>query len=84
MTPVPGEAGRSSTLVASLLARLLDRRRNLARLAGAKADLPRAIAGDDNGREREVLAALHHLGDAVDMNDCFSKLGLSVHHLSNP
>ena len=39
-----------------------------------------AAAGDDHGGERKVLAALHDLGNAVNMNDCLGEFALSVHH----
>ena len=40
--------------------------RDLARLAGAITDMPGSVAHHHQGREAQVLAALHHFGDAVD------------------
>src|SRR5579885_38603 len=51
------------------LGRLADRFRHLARLAVAVADAALLVADDDERREREALAALHHLGDAVDVDE---------------
>src|SRR2546425_7342398 len=47
----------------------LDRQRNFARFARAKADMARFIAHHDQRRERQVLSAFHNLGDAIDRND---------------
>src|SRR5207244_5370732 len=55
-----------------LLCRLhafLDRQRNFARFAGAKANMARFIAHNNQRRERQVLSAFHDLGDAIDRND---------------
>ena len=59
-----------------LLGRLADRLRHLARLAGAVADPALAVADDDERREAEAPAALHHLGDAVDADELFGELAL--------
>ena len=46
--------------------RLADRLGHLARLAGAVADAAALVADDDDRREGEAPAALHHLRDAID------------------
>src|SRR5260370_20412732 len=51
-----------------LLGRLADRLRHLACLARAIADPALAIADNDEGRETEPPAALHHLDDAIDVD----------------
>src|SRR6185437_1125498 len=48
--------------------RLADRFRHFARLAVAVADTALLVADDDEGCEREALAALHHLRDAIDVD----------------
>ena len=48
---------------------LLDRRRHFLRLADAEADHAVAVADDDQRAEAQVLAALDHLGHAVDRDD---------------
>src|SRR6266567_3003005 len=53
---------------------LLDRCRNLFRLAVADADPAVAVADDDERREREAPAALDHLRNAVDGDDCLLEL----------
>ena len=57
-----------------LLGRLADRLRHLAGLAGAMADAALAVADDDQRREAEAPAALHHLGDAVDADQLLDQL----------
>src|SRR5205814_681328 len=47
----------------------LDGGRDFLGLAGAVADLPLAVADDDEGAEAEVLAALDDLRHAVDVDD---------------
>src|SRR6185312_8728844 len=61
---------------ARLLGRLADRLRHLARLAGAVADAALAVADDDDRREAEAPAALHHLGDTVDADELLDKIAL--------
>src|SRR5690606_32411177 len=41
-------------------------------------DAALAVADDDDRRKAEALAALHHLGDAVDANELFNELRLCV------
>ena len=99
ITPVPAEAGLSSTRPApkapSDLVRdrgaldrhldqvllgdldaLADRHRHFLRLAGAVADAALAVADHHQRGEGEVLAALDHLGDAVDVDDLLDELAL--------
>src|SRR5439155_2008358 len=47
---------------------LRDRERNLPRLPVADADAVDLVADHDERRERETTAALHDLGDAVDLD----------------
>src|SRR5690606_11909086 len=56
--------------------RLADRFRHFARLAVAEANAALLVANDDEGREREVLTALHDLGDAVDGDELINELAL--------
>ena len=51
------------------LGRLADRLRHLARLAVAEADPALLVADHDQRGETEAPAALHHLGDAVDVDE---------------
>src|SRR5690606_34262415 len=51
------------------LGRLADCLRHFARLAVAEADAALLVADDDERGEAEATAALHHLGDAVDVNE---------------
>ena len=97
ITPVPGEAGRSSTRAApnrpstscvivwpcfgtreQVLLRVVDglrdRERHLARLAVADADAVDLVADHDERGEREPPAALHDLGDAVDLDHALLEL----------
>src|SRR5262249_13713521 len=53
---------------------LLDGHRDFLRLARAVADPALAVADDDERGEREVLAALDDLRDAVDMDDAVDQL----------
>src|SRR5262249_23489274 len=55
-------------VLAGVLDRLLDRERNLSRLAVADPDHGILVADRDQGGERETPAALDHLGDAVDLD----------------
>ena len=48
---------------------LLDGRRHFFRLPDTEANHAMAIADDDERTEAQVLATLHHLGDAVNGND---------------
>jgi hypothetical protein len=53
---------------------LRDRERDLARLAVADAHARHLVADHDERREREAPAALHDLGDAVDLDDALLEL----------
>ena len=98
ITPVPGEAGLSSTrdaectpidlvgdrgavhrhleeVLAGALDALLDRDRDLVRLAVADADLRLLVAHHHERGEREAAAALDDLGDAVDLDDPLLQVG---------
>jgi hypothetical protein len=54
--------------------RLGDRLGHLAGLAVAEAGAALAVADDDQSREAEALAALHRLGDAVDVDELLDQL----------
>src|SRR5215218_5599993 len=56
---------------------LLDRDRNLVRLAVADADLRLLVAHDDERREREATAALDDLGDAVDLDHALLQIAVA-------
>ena len=56
-------------VLARVLDGLRDRERHLTRLPVAQADAVDLVADDDERREREPPAALHDLGDAVDLDD---------------
>ena len=58
--------------------RLADRFRHFARLAVAEAGAALAVADDDQRREAEALAALHRLGDAVDVDELLDQLLAAV------
>src|SRR5581483_6062464 len=58
--------------------RLADRFRHLARLAVAEADAALLVADDDQRGEAETPAALHDLGDAVDVNELVDKLAVAL------
>jgi hypothetical protein len=60
------------------LGRLADRLRHLARLAVAEADAALLVADDDEGGEAEAPAALHHLGDAVDVDELVDQTALAI------
>ena len=76
--------------------RLADGFRHFARLAMAEADAALQVADDDERRKAEALAALHHLGDAIDVHELVGKLAVallavtaalslrSTCHVSNP
>jgi hypothetical protein len=53
---------------------LADGFRNFARLAMAKADTALAIADHHECRKAEALAALHGLGDAIDVDELLDEL----------
>ena len=58
--------------------RLADRLRHLARLAVAEADAAALVADDDEGGEAEAPSALHHLGDAVDMDKLVDEFAVAL------
>ena len=58
--------------------RLGDRLGHLARLAVAEAGAALAVADHDQRREAEALAALHRLGDAVDVDELLDQLLAAV------
>src|SRR5215472_12674632 len=48
----------------------------LARFARAVADPPFSVADDDESGKAETPAALHHLGNAIDVDKLFGEFGL--------
>ena len=58
--------------------RLADRFRHFARLAVTEAGAALAVADDDQRGETEALAALHGLGDAVDVDELLDQLLAAV------
>ena len=54
--------------------RLADGFRHFARLAVTEAGAALLIADDDQRGKAEALAALHHLGDAVDVDELVDEL----------
>src|SRR5574338_114875 len=58
--------------------RLADRLGNLAGLAVTEPGATLAVADDDQRRETEALAALHSLGDAVDVDELLDQLLAAV------
>src|SRR5690606_7011443 len=48
---------------------LADRLRHLSRLAVTEADAPLLVADDDERGEAEAASALHHLRDAIDVDE---------------
>jgi hypothetical protein len=63
---------------------LADRFRHLARLAVAEADAALLIADDHQCGKSEALAALHHLGDAVDMHELVFELAVAFLAIAVP
>ena len=53
--------------------RLADRFRHFARLAVTEADAALLVADDHERGEAEAPSALHHLGDAVDVDELVDK-----------
>src|SRR6185369_15401549 len=64
-------------LLLGMLGRLADRLGHFARLAGTVTDAALAVANHHDRREAEALAALHHLGDAVDADQLLDQLRLA-------
>ena len=60
------------------LRRLADRLRHLARLAMSEADAALLVADDDERREVEAPAALHHLGHPVDVHEAVDELAVPL------
>ena len=60
------------------LGRLADRFRHLAGLAVAEADAALLVADDDERGEAEAPAALHHLGDAVDVDQPVDEFAVAL------
>ncbi len=58
--------------------RLADRLRHFARLAVAEADAALLVADDDERGEAEAPAALHHLGDAVDVDELVDEFAVAL------
>ena len=58
--------------------RLADRFRHFARLAMTKADATLLVADDDESSEAEATTTLHHLGDAVDMDQAIDELAVAL------
>ena len=58
--------------------RLADRFRHFARLAVAEADAALLVADDDERGKAEAPAALHHLGDAVDVHELVDELAVAL------
>ena len=63
---------------------LPDRLGHLTRLSGAEADLAVPVTDHDERRKREVLTALHHLGDAVDAHHVIDELAFPLAHRFTP
>ena len=57
---------------------LADRLRDLAGLAVAEADAALLVADDDERRETEAPAALHDLGDAVDVHELVDEFAVAL------
>src|SRR5215207_10873789 len=57
--------------------RLADRLRHLTGLAVTEADAALLVADDDERREAEAPAALHHLGDAVDVDEAVDEFAVA-------
>ena len=61
-------------VLARLVVALADGLGHLVRLAEADADVAGLVADDDERAEAEAAAALHDLGDAVDVDDALLEL----------
>ena len=55
---------------------LADRFRHFTRLAMTEADTALLVADDDERRETESTSTLHHLGDAVDMDEAVNEFAV--------
>src|SRR5208282_952451 len=58
--------------------RLADRFRNLARLAVTEADPALLVADHDQRGEAEAAAALHHFGDAIDVDELVDEFAVAI------
>ena len=63
---------------------LADGFRHFARLAMTEANTALLIADNDERREAEALAALHDLGDAVDVNELVDKFAVALFPIPGP
>ena len=78
---------RSGTRISERFAafgRLADGLGNLAGLAVAKADPALLVADDDERGEAESAAALHHLGDAIDMDQTIHEFAVAILAIAAP
>ena len=57
-----------------------DRQRHLAGLTGTKTHVARFVADNNQGGERQILSALHDLGDSIDRNDLIFKVKSLGHY----
>ena len=74
-----GVAERHAQQIAARgLGGLADRFRHLACLAVAEADAALQVADDDERGKAEALAALHDLGDAIDVDELVRELALGL------
>src|SRR5271169_6283714 len=64
------------------IGRLADGFRHFARLAVAEADPALLVADHDQRGEPEAPAALHHLGDAVDVDELVGELAVPLFPLA--
>src|SRR5690606_6546178 len=71
-------------IAARRLGGLADRLRRLAGLAVAQADAALPRPNDDERGEAEALAALHHLCDAIDMDELVGELAVALFPLPLP
>ena len=58
--------------------RLADRLGDFTRLAMAEAHAPALIADNDEGREAEPPAALHHFGHTIDVDQLVDELAVTI------
>ena len=76
--------GHAHQTAARGLGRLADRLRHLAGLAVAEADAALHVADDDQRGKAEALAALHDLGDTVDVHELVFELAVAVIAVATP
>ncbi len=70
--------GNADQIAFRRICSFLDRIRHFARLTMAKADPALLIADNDKRRKPEAAAALHHFGDAVDVNEFVDELAVAI------